>query len=338
LWPNGNIDSQSGPTVTNVALVLEMRLMTIEAIAAALPTAVTLASATITGLLLVYARRFVQGTTLVAPWRWSIVALAMLVATGVVGSETGMAPGWLAPARFAAAMATFCPLVAVLGAKRPQDRAWQLIVLSFLFVVSLPALADLVYHYGQDISLDAPWRWFIAILIVAGWVNYLPTRYGPSSALYGMAQIALVGEFLPWPLAVRLPESARVAASLALFGLSAGLVAIGWPRRRPAAEPVDRLWRDFRDCYGILWSVRVRERTTGISHGADSLPAREGRALADPEDSRAAPRHQRERVLVAHMRRFVSRAWIESRLAPASGEAIGSCPGTSDREPAMPNK
>ncbi|MES1213155.1 MAG: hypothetical protein ABUL64_01075, partial [Singulisphaera sp.] len=102
-------------------------------LALAIPTAMILAS-------LAVARRYVRGTTLVAPWCWAIVAVALVAAVdgAALLSGSGMTPAWLSAARYLAAIATFCPLMAVLGAKRPQDRAWQLIVLALWFVLALP--------------------------------------------------------------------------------------------------------------------------------------------------------------------------------------------------------
>jgi hypothetical protein len=287
------------------------------------PLVALLGAAASVGLALAYGRRFVHGTTLVAPWRWSIVALAALAATelGGVWYTAESLPGWMVPARFIAAMATFCPVVAVLGAKRPQDRAWQLIVLSLWFVLSLPALQDVLYHYGQGVSLDAAWRWFIAILIAVAWVNYLPTRHWPSGALYGVAQIVLLADFLPWPLPVGVADRFRVSTALALFGLSGALVAIAWPRRRLRGGAVDRLWSDFRDSYGMLWSVRIRDRATSLSRPAGSPSTSEVPSSCDARQASIAREDPRdvERALIAHLQRFVSREWIDSRLTASRG-------------------
>ncbi len=85
--------------------------------------------------------------------------------------------------------------MAVLGAKRPQEKAWHLIVFVLWFVLALPALQDVVYHYGQPISLDPAWRAFVLVLIGVGLVNYLPTRYWPSSMMYGGAQVILLADY-----------------------------------------------------------------------------------------------------------------------------------------------
>ena len=201
-------------------------------------------------------------------------------------------------------MATFCPVIAVLGAKRPQDRAWQLIVLSFWFVVSLPAMQDLVYHYGRPIVLDPAWRWFLVILVLTGWVNYLPTRYWPSSLLYGAGALLLLDEHLPWHALLEWSVGWRVRW-LACCSQWPAVAAAGWPRRRPCADPTERLWRDFRDCYGMLWSVRVRERATGAA--LESAAATLSHRQANGPAPQFADGEGVDRALVAALLRFTSR-------------------------------
>jgi len=277
--------------------------MTIRAINAVLPNATVetvslVLPAAILCIVLARALHSLRGTTLVAAWCWAIVALVAIVAVELVaiGMPADESPGWLPAARYIAAVATLCPMMAVLGAKRPQDRAWQLIVLSLLGVLSLPAIQDVVYHYGQPVALDAAWRWFVAILLVVGLVNYLPTRYAASSVLVFAAQAVLLADFLPVSLPV--PDSHRAAIALGLVAAASVVARSGWPRRHRAMDAVHDLWLDFRDWYGILWALRVRERATG-STSVDMAPARQPATV--------------ERAFVAHLQRFVSPEWIAMR-------------------------
>ena len=233
-----------------------------------------------------------RGTTLVAPWCWALLAGCVVAGVELAGlwSGDGGAPPWLGAARYVAAMVTFCPIMAVLGAKRPQDRAWHIIVLALWCVLSLPAVQDVIYHYGRPVSLDSAWRWFLGILIGVGWVNYLPTRYWPSSVLCGLAQVALLADFLPVPAALPMAAPWRVATALAMFAAASALPACGWPRRRSTADTFDRLRRDFRDAYGMLWAVRIGQRAGETAQAAsdviaktsdgETLPQRTGDTLA----------------------------------------------------------
>jgi hypothetical protein len=260
--------------------------------------AATLLPAIIMGGVLVRARRYVRGTTLAAPCAWAWVALLAIVGVELLATMdiADGPPLWLDAARYLVGVATFCPVMAVLGAKRPQDRAWQIIVASLWGVLSLPALQDLLYHYGQPVALDPAWRGFLTILVVVGLVNYLPTRFWPSSILFGMAQAALMSDFLP--IALPIDASARVPAALTLAALAGVLPILGWPARRAAADSLDRLWRDFRDAYGMLWGARIRDRASGA---------------ASPSEGAPTDRSAEERTFVAHLQRFVSREWIAAR-------------------------
>ena len=84
-----------------------------------------------------------RGTTLRAVWWWAVLAMSVVagpeafIAAGPTangGGAGGYGENWIESLRLAAAAATFCPPVALFGAKRPQDRAWQWIVLSFWVV------------------------------------------------------------------------------------------------------------------------------------------------------------------------------------------------------------
>lgn len=286
------------------------------AIAVAMPAAIV-------GAVLNRARRYIRATTLVAPWAWAVMALVAIVTVemlALVSAGEGT-PRWLGAARYMAAMATFCPIMAVLGAKRPQEKAWHLIVLALWFVLALPALQDVVYHYGQRISLDAAWRGFVLVLIGVGLVNYLPTRFWPSSVLYAAAQTILLADYLPLPEALALAPPWRVPVALTLFAGAGLLPRLGWPRRGAAKDPLDRLWRDFRDAYGMLWAVRVGMRADEAGHAIRSTTAL-GNDVAPPteraSESTVAVIESRlatERTFLAHLQRFVSRAWIDQRLA-----------------------
>src|SRR5262249_4237839 len=162
------------------------------------------------------------------------------------------------------------------GAKRPQNRPWQWIVVSLWAIVAWPAAASLVTGPHEALEMHAVWKWFYTALIVVGWVNYLPTRRGVAMSLTSFGQIAMLRY---WPLRYLEDHNASIL-NLVFFGYGAMFFAVGTlmalikPQQRPRAEdlvcaeglvPWNRVWRDFRDSYGAVWALRVMERINALA-------------------------------------------------------------------------
>ena len=79
-----------------------------------------------------------RGTTLRAPCGWSVLSLLIIVAAEVLIDLLRLGAA-AATVRYLAATTTLCPLIGLLGAKRPQDRGWQFIVATLWVVLALPA-------------------------------------------------------------------------------------------------------------------------------------------------------------------------------------------------------
>ena len=265
---------------------------------------------------LVWRKPALRGTTLVAPWYWSAVSLAAISATEIVLALAATSPPqpWIVPLRFAAAMSSFCPTMALLGAKRPQDRAWQFIVFSLWAIISLPSFEWLLFGGVQEMH---PARfWFLAILIGAGALNGTATRFWLSSWLLGAAQLALVLPYFfntaTWISDSRGPQLALVAMVLAW-----GLQAAGLPRGGGARSGLDRVWLDFRDQFGVVWSLRVAERINSaaamvgwpVTLGWQGFRATDESLVGALE--MPAPVEESFRAL---LRRFVPSDWIDERL------------------------
>jgi hypothetical protein len=278
----------------------------------------------------------VRGTTLVAPWCWSLVVLVSLAASEIlIGISGSPVPAWAAHLRFAAAMTTFCPVMAVLGAKRPQNLGWQFVVFSLLAILCLPILEWLLFGGRSEIH---PARfWFLAILIALGALNAVGTRHWLSSLLYCAGQVMLISPF--FSAQGLLSQSPAAIAGLAVLVLAWVTIAAQMPRPQPAATPLDRVWLDFRDAFGVVWAWRVADRmnasasmydwpvmlswrgfrrsgaTGGLPTGVDT---KEAIAWEIPQSV--------EESLRTLLRRFVSSHWIDARLALQARQADAEVP------------
>lgn len=266
-----------------------------------------------------------RGTTLIGPLGWVIAAAA---AVGTVECLTAL--GWLGEAsdawRFAAAVGVFSPWMSLLGAKRPQDNAWHFIVGSLWGVQAMPAAEVIFLRPGQTLAIIDFRAYFLIVLIGLSLLVHLPTRYWLAGLIAIAGQVALLWDYLPFS-ADRTPGN-EVAIACALFALSAVVASIiAWRAR--VVRPFDRLWCDFRDAFGALWAARVMERVNASAtmqswtfqlgwsgfHAADD-PLR---AVDIPPEKRAELRQVMRNLL----RRFVSDAWIETRLRDA-GDSTAS--------------
>jgi hypothetical protein len=292
-----------------------------------LPIAVSLASGACGLAAQLSGFRQLRGTTLRAPWWWAAISLAL-----VACSETAIAiwqwgeSSAAAQFRFAAGTLTFCPLVALLGAKRPQDRAWQFIVFSCWVILALPAVQAWLLRPDEPPHVHPLWGWFLVVLIVVGLTNYLPTRFCLAGLLAAAGQGTLMWQFLPF-------GSNSASQLTSLFGLGllcAAAVAAALLARvsRRVAEPLDRVWLDFRNQFGVVWGLRVAERMNASAkmYGWDARLAWHGFLTAAGDPAPGIPpavKAELEKSLRGLLRRFVSDEWIERRAASVSlpGEA-----------------
>jgi hypothetical protein len=259
-----------------------------------------------------------RGTTLGAPWFWcwlSVVVVALGELT-VVGFTPHSEP-WAQPLRFAAASSLFCSTVSLLGAKRPQDSAWNFIVFSLWGVLALPAIEVAFLGKGEDLQLQDIRAWFLWILIGLELSQRLGTRYWWVSLGLASCQFVLLARYLPlvrWET----PESLRWC------GLFAAVLAMaGQLRSRPShARSFDRLWLDYRDLFGVAWGLRVMERINAAAdryrwpfrlhwQGFESSEAETDASMGSWPAETSATLEQTMRNL---LRRFVSDAWISERL------------------------
>lgn len=270
-------------------------------------------------------RPSLAGSTLTAVWWWQAVALASLAAAAI-GSWRADDGGLFAgagAARYTACTATVCPLMALLGAKRPQSRAWFAIVAALWMILAMPAFFAAAYNpRSGGVWLDPVRSSFLFVLILIGFFNWLPTRAAPAHVLQALGQIGMLAPFLPRdPLA---PQGALVGLlGLALY--AAGVIV--WNplggSRRGASRPLNRAWLDFRDAYGLVWGVRVLDRFNyeGVRQGwkirlgwlgLRSIVPGGGAELSPEVDLRM------RRTLRSLLRPFLARAWLDQRAPLAA--------------------
>ncbi|MEX2173892.1 MAG: hypothetical protein WD872_05985 [Pirellulaceae bacterium] len=287
-----------------------------------LPASIYAAVAVCAGALglgaLVWRRGAVRQTTLVPAWWWAVGAVVGWSATELAAARAGSpAPPWVEPLRFAAVTLSFCPVIAILGAKRPQHSAWNFVVVAFWGMVSLPAAETFFLQRGQRLEIGDARGWFLWMLICLGPINFVPTRQWLAALLVAAGQTLALSEILPL---VRQPPFAGqyvAAVSLAVLGIALPRL----PNRHRGASAYDRLWLDFRDTFGLFWALRLQERVNAVA--ATNQWAFElgwqgliDRATGQPiEQVPPEVETTLRTTLKGLLRRFVSGDWIAKRLA-----------------------
>ena len=258
---------------------------------------------------LVVALRRQSRTTLIAPIWWCIVSVTSIVACE--SFITWKEIEWASVFRYAAATSTLCPAIAVLGAKRPQDSGWKFIVASLWLVLILPAIQTMLFG-SVDLDLHWAWRYFLLIVLLAGWSNYVLTKFWFASCLVFAAQIMMFGKHLP---AFAFEPTDRSTA----IGISIATVAgwlVWWQTKTPPHNGIGRVWTDFRNAFGAVWGLRIMERVNASAEKqkwSQTLmwTGLVASATVDPNPGEA---DQIEQSFRTHLRRFVDTDWIDQRL------------------------
>jgi hypothetical protein len=265
---------------------------------------------------LIVARQRVQGTTLIAPWRWTLGAFAATAGVELLVIWQAVAdPAAVAALRYGARMLLLCPAISLLGVKRPQDGPWNFIVLSLWGVLALPAAESLLLNTGQPLEIAGFFSWFALALLLVSLFNTLPTRHWLAALAAAGGQAVFLGEYLPVPL----PKTAilNVTTGLGLLAAAALLYALQRPRK--LAPSLDLLWLDFRDSFGLLWGLRIQERIQAAAK-MYSWPVAlhwSGWKTSNGAPLQDLPDAQRQELLATFrglLRRFVTNEWIDSRL------------------------
>ncbi len=207
-----------------------------------------------------------RATTLFAPCLWvtlSATCLAVLVLVqhqleGIQGSAL----------RFAIAATTLCPLMAVLGAKRPQNRGWQWVVLTLWIVLVWPAAQAVLLPAGIHVELFIAWKLFLWGLIALGLLNYLPTRHWFAAVFVAVGQVLLLREHLGLGSTSPPPPEWNQPSGIGWFLIAALVVnarGVNKATRDSQLAPLNSQWLSFRDSFGAFWALRILGR---INHTA----------------------------------------------------------------------
>ena len=250
-----------------------------------------------------------RGTTLLAVWGWSVAAILALLLASVEFANSASPVVTTSPLRYLAAVLGLSPIVALLGAKRPQHHAWQLIVGSFVALMLLPAGEGLLFGTGRVPELHVTRQVLLLGLVGVGTANYLPTRYALPACCYAAAQLALLAPFVQVLRSFDGPNSLVIAETTVAAAAILAWCVSRW--RRSGAE-ITAPWLTFRDVYGLAWPLRVAERFNTTA-AAQAWGVRLGwNGLEPPEQSAAETAFSTEMAgnFDSLLRRFVSREWI----------------------------
>jgi hypothetical protein len=277
--------------------------------------------------LLYFAGSRVAGSTLRSAWAWSLFSSLCLACSELALAAWGSPVYGAAHLRYAAAVTTCAPIMAVLGARRPQHRGWQFVVATLLVVLWLPAAQAAVFWPQAPLALHPAMKWFLALLVLWGGFNYLATRNALIALLACIGQLLLLRDYLPLVPRATAGGLGGAHASLcagALFVVS--VLAARWCAARPATRlpGIDRAWLAFRDRFGTFWALRVLGRfhaAAGIYRWQFTL-GWHGLVRQQRDPAAAAPSEDELRQMAEQMatllRRFESPAWLQAQLSPSA--------------------
>ncbi|MBE73543.1 MAG: hypothetical protein CMM04_03795 [Rhodopirellula sp.] len=264
-------------------------------------------------ILLVTQRARVKGTTLVASWIWTAVSIWSIAMVQFFESSPEV--------NYCASVLVFCPVMSTLGARRPQNRAWEFITASLWIILALPALEVLFARQGESFDVRGLRSWFFVVLIFISVSNIALSRFWISGILFGVVQTLLVSEFLPTWIQFSMESSATVA--LVVAAIAIGLACFLPVTDRTGRSGIDRIWLRYRDTFGGLWAVRTCESINAYARMQDweirltwdAFVSVDGQPWADHELSSDSELVEKIHLLLKNqLRRFVDDAWIETCL------------------------
>jgi hypothetical protein len=270
-----------------------------------------------------------RGTTAVpAAWWAGGAALAFAVESAVRASGGLADPASQASARLAVAAFSLCPIMSLLGAKRPQHGVWQFIVASLAGIIALPAASAALVRPGSPPDVHALQRWFMLALVLVAAMNFAATRHGVAAMLVAVGQLILMRQFMPFVDSLKQQGAALDAVAAWLVATGAIVAAAQswlWPaqqrvvgselasRRGGGADlaAFDAAYLALRETLGAAWTLRIAERFNAVAESR-GWPCRlrfDGLHVGGDPDDREW-RGDALRTGRALLRRFVSTDWM----------------------------
>ena len=211
---------------------------------------------------LFWRREALRGTTLTHAWWWVLLSLGTILfgelLLWLTFTDEQIAI-WSPIVQLISATSTFCPMMAVLGARRPGHHAWQFVVATMWIMLALPAWEALFLGRPEAMDVGTVRGWFLWLMIAVNLITWLPTRFWMTSVLVMLGQLLMLEQFLPG-----LPgDNARgtsVMFATFFFATAVARTCSGFPRRRIGRSEMDQRWIQFRDMFGTMWALRVIER------------------------------------------------------------------------------
>jgi hypothetical protein len=237
-----------------------------------------------------FAWRANQRTTLRHAILWAAFAWIAWIGAALLGPDA-------LRARYLALSLTGCAGVAVLGARRPGVTAWNFVVAGLLAVLLLPVAEGL-----GDLRLNVFVTTFLTAALAVGLLNHLPTRLAAAVAPAGVAcavEACLVfniikGTDLPW----------LDPCALALLAITPWLGLAAARRRTAISHDFDREWLAFRDRFGAVWGMRLRDQFNRAAANAGWGVVLDWKGLRPAAADAAARRAEALTGLRAVLRRF----------------------------------
>jgi hypothetical protein len=191
---------------------------------------------------------------------WGFVMLAQVLNAGI---QLSLMP-------YVALCLSSCAGVTVLGARRPGDGAWNFVVVGLLAVLLLP----IAEGRGQ-LNLSGFWIGFLGITQLVIGFNYGLTRFGPAALVFlsgcGCVAGTMIGAAGDEPHL----DSFVGKLGLGLIAVSPWLAFLLLLSQKTPTTVFDQLWRDFRNRFGMIWALRVRDQFNRSAKNA-SWPAHLG--------------------------------------------------------------